>query len=129
MDYVEKYGINLNFGHTLIAVDGPSRRDTFTRTLLDGSRDTVVEAFDLLHTAPPQTAPDFVRVSPLADAAGWVDVDPTTLRNRKYENVHGLGDATNTSNAETTAAAVLAGHAQWPRVVGAAGTGRLNERR
>jgi sulfide:quinone oxidoreductase len=28
----------------------------------------------MIHVVPPQVAPDFVRVSPLADAAGWVDV-------------------------------------------------------
>lgn len=105
MDYIDKYAVHLNFGHSLIAVDGLNRRATFARTLADGSHDTVVEAFDLLHAVPPQTAPDFVRVSPLADAAGWVDVDPATLRHRRYDNVHGLGDATNTSNAKTAAAA------------------------
>ncbi|MFX4221905.1 MAG: hypothetical protein ACMVO3_13515 [Thalassobaculum sp.] len=38
--------------------------------------------FDMIHVCPPQTAPDFVRVSPLADAAGWVDVDQETLRHK-----------------------------------------------
>ena len=46
-----------------------------------------------------------MRVSPLADAAGWVDVDPASLRHKTYANVFGLGDVTNTSNAKTAAAA------------------------
>ena len=29
-----------------------------------------------------QIAPDVIRVSPLADTAGWVDVDQATLRHR-----------------------------------------------
>jgi len=53
---------------------------------------------------PPQRAPDFVRVSPLADAAGWVDVDPGTLRHKTHANVYALGDAANTPNAKTAAA-------------------------
>ena len=61
--------------------------------------------FDMIHVVPPQKAPDFIRVSPLADAAGWVDVDPATLRHRGFDNVFALGDAGNTTNAKTAAAA------------------------
>jgi sulfide:quinone oxidoreductase len=34
-----------------------------------------------------------------------VDVDPASLRHKTYANVFGLGDATNTPNAKTAAAA------------------------
>lgn len=105
MEYVRRYGIDLHFGHTLVAVDGPNRRATFSRALPDGGKESIECEFDMLHVVPPQTAPDFVRVSPLADNAGWLDVDPGTLRHRQYPNIHGLGDCTNTSNAKTAAAA------------------------
>jgi sulfide:quinone oxidoreductase len=105
MKYVERYGIQLNFNQTLTAVDGAKQRATFIRTGADGSRQTVVQDFDFLHVVPPQVAPDFIRVSPLADAAGWVDVDPGTLQHKKFPNIYGLGDATNTPNAKTAAAA------------------------
>ena len=105
MAYINAYGIDLNFGYTLTRVDGPARSATFTRLNANGSKDTVTRQFDLLHVVPPQVAPDFVRVSPLADAAGWVDVDPATLRHKSWANIHALGDATNTSNAKTAAAA------------------------
>ncbi|MBC5783189.1 TIGR01244 family phosphatase [Ramlibacter sp. USB13] len=105
MEYVRKYGIQLNFGQNLVSVDGPARQATFATTGPDGSRQLVTRAFDMLHVVPPQKAPDFVRVSPLADAAGWVDVDPATLRHRKYANVFALGDAGNMPNAKTAAAA------------------------
>jgi sulfide:quinone oxidoreductase len=105
MDYVRAYGIGLGFGHTLVAVDGPGRVATFVKTLADGSKERVVKDFDLLHVVPPQRAPDFVRVSPLADAAGWVDVDPATLRHKVFDNVFALGDAGNMPNAKTAAAA------------------------
>ncbi|MDY7560481.1 FAD/NAD(P)-binding oxidoreductase [Pseudomonas sp. CCC3.2] len=105
MVYMQKYAVELKFTHTLVAVDGPGKLATFKRTSPDGNTETVVEPFDLLHVVPPQIAPDFIRNSPLADKAGWVDVDPATLTHRQYANVHGLGDVTNTSNAKTMAAA------------------------
>ncbi|MFA9218542.1 MAG: TIGR01244 family sulfur transferase, partial [Sphingomonadaceae bacterium] len=105
MEYVEAYHINLNFGHTLTSVDGPARIASFSRTNPDGSRETIQREFDMLHVVPPQVAPDFVRISPLADGAGWVDVDPASLRHKKWENIHALGDVANTSNAKTAAAA------------------------
>ncbi|MBT8412815.1 MAG: NAD(FAD)-dependent dehydrogenase, partial [Boseongicola sp.] len=61
--------------------------------------------FDMIHVVPPQSAPDFVAVSPLADAAGWVDVDQATLRHVEYENIWSLGDVMNAPNAKTAAAA------------------------
>lgn len=105
MKYVERYAIGLKFSHRLVAVDGPGKRATFIRTQADGSSETVEQSFEMLHVVPPQIAPDFIRSSPLADAAGWVDVDPATLKHRQFANVHGLGDVTNTSNAKTAAAA------------------------
>ncbi len=59
----------------------------------------------MIHVCPPQTAPDFIRVSPLADAAGWVDVDQATLRHKTYDNIWSLGDVMNAPNAKTAAAA------------------------
>ncbi|HBV55744.1 MAG TPA: TIGR01244 family phosphatase [Rhodobacteraceae bacterium] len=105
MKYIERYQVGLNFGHNLTAVDGPRRIATFTRSLADGSREVVQREFDFLHAVPPQRAPDFIKSSPLADAAGWVDVDPGSLQHRRYANVFGLGDAGNTPNAKTAAAA------------------------
>ena len=105
MQYIEKYAVDLNFSHRLVAVDGPNKRATFVGSLPDGSSETHVKAFDMLHVVPPQVAPDFIRESPLADSAGWVDVDPHTLRHRQYSTVHALGDVANTSNAKTAAAA------------------------
>ncbi|MDN7675259.1 TIGR01244 family sulfur transferase [Burkholderia oklahomensis] len=105
MEYVKRYDIALNFSHNLIAIDGPGRRAAFLRTRGDGSTEIVTRAFDMIHVVPPQKAPDFVRASPLADVAGWVDVDPATLRHRAYPNIYALGDAANTPNAKTAAAA------------------------
>jgi sulfide:quinone oxidoreductase len=105
MEYIKAYGIDLNFGNTLTSVNGPARTATFNCVNPDGSAHLVTRDFDLLHVVPPQIAPDFVRVSPLADTAGWIDVDPATLRHKTWVNIHALGDAANSSNAKTAAAA------------------------
>ncbi len=107
MDYVKAYGVDLRFGDTLIAVDGPGRRATFRRARAEadgGGTEEFTREFDMLHVVPPQRAPRFVRDSALADPAGWIDVDPGTLRHRGHENIHALGDAVHTTNAKTAAA-------------------------
>lgn len=105
MEYVSKYRIGLDFGFTLTRVDGPARTATFTRAGADGVTEHLTRKFDLLHVVPPQVAPDFIRVSPLADPVGWVDVDPQTLCHKRWTNIHALGDVANTGNAKTAAAA------------------------
>ncbi|MDF0602621.1 TIGR01244 family sulfur transferase [Psychromarinibacter sp. C21-152] len=103
--YIEKYGATLNFFHNLVAIDGPAKKATFEVKKPDAEPTTVEMEFDMIHVVPPQVAPDFIRVSPLADAAGWVDVDQATLRHKTYDNVWSLGDVMNAPNAKTAAAA------------------------
>ncbi|MDP3404246.1 MAG: FAD/NAD(P)-binding oxidoreductase [Brevundimonas sp.] len=100
MEYVGRYGIDLQFESTLIAVDGPARTATFREK--DGE---VTRAFDMIHVTPPQKAPAFLARSPLANEAGYVDVDPASLRHVRHANVFGLGDGGSTPNAKTMAAA------------------------
>ncbi|WP_372573556.1 TIGR01244 family sulfur transferase [Ruegeria jejuensis] len=103
--YVKRYDATLNFFHNLVAVDGPAKTATFKIAKPDTDLDTVTVDFDMMHVCPPQVAPDFIRVSPLADAAGWVDVDQTTLRHKSFDNIWSLGDVMNAPNAKTAAAA------------------------
>lgn len=105
MEYVKKYDANLNFFHNLVAVDGPAKKAWFDVAKPDTPVERIEMEFDMMHVCPPQTAPDFIRVSPLADAAGWVDVDQTTLRHKTYDNIWALGDVMNAPNAKTMAAA------------------------
>lgn len=101
---VDKFQIEMNFRHDLIAVDGDKKTATFKVTDETGQMHEVTKHFDMLHVTPPQSAPDFIRNSLLADANGWVDVDKHTLQHKKYPSIFGLGDATNTPNAKTGAA-------------------------
>ena len=105
MSYIERYGAKLNFQSTLTRIDGAAKTAWFTRTDGDGTKSTIESRFDMMHVVPPQQAPDFVRVSPLADAAGWMEVDPGTLRHPRFPGIYGLGDACNAPNAKTAAAA------------------------
>lgn len=103
--YIERYDVHLRLRHRLVAVNGPRREATFEMTAGDGSTDHITRAFDMLHVVPPQCPPAAVRGSELAAPGGWLDVDPHSLRHRRFANVHGLGDVINTSNAKTVAAA------------------------
>ena len=105
MEYVEKYDATLNFFHNLVSVDGPAKLATFRVVKPDTPATNVTVEFEMMHVCPPQVAPDFIRVSPLADAAGWVDVDQATLRHKTFENIWSLGDVMNAPNAKTAAAA------------------------
>ena len=40
--------------------------------------------YDFLHATPPMGPLDFMKGQPIADAAGWVDVDQYTLQHKKY---------------------------------------------
>ncbi len=98
------YGIKSNFSHNLVAIDGAAKTATFEVTDSDGNKTRVDKKFDMIHVTPPQSAPDFIKNSPLANATGWVDVHDKTLQHNKYPNVFGLGDVASTGNAKTAAA-------------------------
>lgn len=104
-EYIKKYDATVNFFHNLVSVDGDAKKATFKISKPDTPVETVDIEFDMMHVCPPQTAPDFVRASPLADAAGWVDVDQATLRHKEFDNIWSLGDVMNAPNAKTAAAA------------------------
>jgi sulfide:quinone oxidoreductase len=81
--------------------------------------DTLIAVpYDMLHLAPPQSAPDFIKQSPFAHQEGpnkgWIDVDVNTLQSNKYPNVFGIGDAAALPTAKTGAAI----RKQAPVVVG-----------
>jgi sulfide:quinone oxidoreductase len=105
MKYVEKYDATLNFFNTLTSVDGAAKKATFKVTKPDTAPTEITVEFDMMHVCPPQVAPDFIRVSELADVAGWVDVDQATLRHKIFDNIWSLGDVMNAPNAKTMAAA------------------------
>ncbi len=101
---VARYGIDVNFGHNLISINGETKEAVFEVVGGDNAGDTVTTRFDMIHVTPPQSAPDFIKESTLADEAGWVDVDLNSLQHKRYNNIFSLGDVTSTPNAKTAAA-------------------------
>ncbi|WP_347169150.1 FAD/NAD(P)-binding oxidoreductase [Pseudomonas salmasensis] len=104
MKYVEKYNARLAFNSNLVKVDGPARKAWFEVKDAEGNATVEEKTFDMLHVVPPQVAPDFIRESLLADAAGWCEVNPHSLQHLRYPHVFGLGDVCGTTNAKTAAA-------------------------
>lgn len=104
MEYVKKYGIDLRFNQNLAAIDGTARKAWFNVTGADGKVARQEQRFDMIHVCPPQAAPDFIARSPLANEAGWVEVDQSSLKHARYRNIYSLGDACSAPNAKTAAA-------------------------
>lgn len=98
---VARKGIETLFRHELVAVR-PGSGEAVVRSLESGDELTI--PYDLLHVAPPQSAPDVVKRSPLAAPAGWVEVDRDTLQHVRYPNVFSAGDASSLPTSKTGAA-------------------------
>jgi sulfide:quinone oxidoreductase len=99
-----RYGIEVRRSSELVSVDAP-RRTIDVVDNVAGAKETL--PFDLLHVVPPQSAPDVVKSSVLADAAspfGYVEVDQHTLQHKRYRNVFALGDVANLPTSKTGAA-------------------------
>lgn len=105
MQYIRRYQVDLHLSSTLVEVDGASKTAWFNIKDAEGNVQRISEQFDMLHVVPPQTAPDFIKQSPLANADGWVEVDQHSLQHVRYPEIFGVGDCTNTLNAKTAAAA------------------------
>jgi sulfide:quinone oxidoreductase len=101
---VERDQIDLHFFTRLEEIDGPNKRARFVGFGDNNKGEERWVHFDMIHVTPPQGAPDFVRQSPLANAAGWVDVDKNTLQHTRYPNVFSLGDAAALPTSKTGAA-------------------------
>jgi sulfide:quinone oxidoreductase len=102
--YMDRYRVNLNFSSTLTKVDGAKKVATFAYTHADGSIVSTEVTFDMLHVVPPQCAHPFIANSSLANAAGWVEIDPHSLQHIRYANIFSLGDTASSPNAKTAAA-------------------------
>jgi sulfide:quinone oxidoreductase len=103
-DVIARYGINTQFFVKLVEIDGPNKKAKFVGIGEANKDQEYWVEFDMLHVTPPQSAPDFIRNSPLANAAGWMDVEKHTLQHHIYKNIFGCGDAANLPASRTGAA-------------------------
>ena len=98
---IARKGIETKYRHNLVELRPEVKEAVFKN--LDSGEDVVLR-YDMIHVTPPQSAPDFVKRSPLANKDGWVDVDKKTLRHVRYPNVFGIGDASSLPTSKTGAA-------------------------
>ncbi len=123
---LKRKDISVKYFHKLTKIDGPNKKAYYTITAHQDKPDKlyynpkdnlgeeiiseteVVIPFDMLHLAPPQSAPDFIKKSKIAHqegpSKGWIDVNKYTLQSNKYPNVFALGDAAALPTAKTGAA-------------------------
>jgi sulfide:quinone oxidoreductase len=134
MEVIDRKDINVRFFHKLIEIDSEKKIAWYEVTTevtsggcvviqgnIDGKldeniqynyKDVKVEKdgnrfgihYDMLHLAPPQTAPKFIQDSPLVNADKWLDVSHETMQHNKYSNIFGLGDVAALPTAKTGAA-------------------------
>lgn len=116
MEVVNRKNIQLNFGYKLVAVDSKERiawyemaehekyhnKTDNVNIIVDGDRKGI--KFDMMHLAPPQRAPEFIKNSPFALETGWMNVNKHTMQSPDYPNVFGLGDICGLPTAKTGAA-------------------------
>ncbi len=115
MSVVDRKDIQVGFGHQLVEVDGDNQIAWYTKAehyniyndkkvemIEDGDR--VGIKYDMMHLAPPQSAPDFIKNSPLVTPEGWLSVDIYTMQHTEYSNIFGLGDSAQLPTAKTGAA-------------------------
>ncbi len=120
MKVIERYGIHFKPFYAPFKIDADKKIAYFKHTA-EGenqcvinennalgekmSGDAIIEIpFDMLHLAPPQTAPKFVKESNLVNDAGWLSVDNGSMQHTKYKNIFGLGDVAGLPTAKTGAA-------------------------
>jgi len=84
----------------LVEVDGAAKLAIFEK---EGG-ELITKSFDFLHVTPPMSAPDFVKNSPLANAAGFISVDKETCQHVEYPNVFSLGDCSSLPTSKTYSA-------------------------
>ena len=101
---IADYGITLHTESEVRTVDSNSRKVAVTAVGPSGS--DIMLPYDMLHVVPRQSAPDWIKSSPLStgDASGFVQIDKNTLQHVRYPNVFSLGDAGSSPNAKTGAA-------------------------
>ena len=121
----EVYNIPQRYGYKLVKVDGDKKEATYERVdLPEGSNYEVNDAnnatnetkegdkyiikFEMLHLAPPQSAPTWFQSTKLANPdgpnKGWMACDENTLQSKFYPNAFGVGDVTDLPTARTGAA-------------------------
>lgn len=100
----KRYGIEVHLNSEAVEID-PSSHQVIVADNAAGTKQTI--HYDFMHVVPPQSAPDWLKATPLAAAdnpGGYVEVDKHTLQHVRYADIFALGDAGSTPNSKTGAA-------------------------
>ena len=119
-EVLHRYNIHFKPFYAPVKIDGKNKEVTFKSVhkgdnqciINEGNAigekmegdSTIVMPYDMLHLAPPQTAPDFIKNSSLVNEAGWVSVNIETLQHTEHSNIFALGDVAALPTAKTGAA-------------------------
>lgn len=97
-------GVKVRHEHVLSAIDLGKKIASYKTP--DG---LVEQNYDFINVVPPMRAPQVVRNSPLPwtegvwAADGWMEVDRSTLRHKRFPNVFGVGDVAGVPKGKTAA--------------------------
>lgn len=97
-------GVKTVYDHVMTAIDPGKKIATFRTP----TGPTEIK-FDFINVVPPMRAPAAVRNSPLPwqsgpwAADGWIDVDRSNLRHKRFPNVFAVGDVAGVPKGKTAA--------------------------
>lgn len=109
-EVVARYHIDARYQRNLVEVR-PDQKEAIFEIVGDAGdagapRETI--PYDILHAVPPQSAPDFIKRSPVAfqegPDKGFAKADKYTLQSPDYPNVFAIGDASSLPTSRTGAA-------------------------
>ncbi len=101
-----RYGIDVRLSSQVTEVHSDAK-EVVIAGKRDGEDYKETLGYDIMHFVPPQSAPDWIKASPLADPAnpfGYVEIGKNSLQHARWPNVFSLGDAGSSPNSKTGAA-------------------------
>ncbi|MES2519404.1 MAG: FAD/NAD(P)-binding oxidoreductase, partial [Bacteroidota bacterium] len=106
-EVVANNNIHVHFLSNTVEIDGKNKTVYYEQRDENGVLEKKEIKFDMCHAVPPQSAPDFIKNSPLADAnnaMGYVEINKNTMQHIRFANVFACGDCTNAPCSKTGAA-------------------------
>lgn len=106
-EVVKNGNIKSTFGVNVVEIDAENKTVVYLQKNADGVEERKEMSFDICHSVPPQSAPDFIKNSPLADdnsPFGYVEINKNTMQHIRFANVFSLGDCNNAPCSKTGAA-------------------------
>lgn len=106
-EVVANNNVKTHFNCETVEIDGSNKKLYYETKNEEGVAERKEMKFEICHTVPPQSAPEFIKNSVLADAKnpyGYVEVDMHSLQHTRFSNIFSLGDCMNAPCSKTGAA-------------------------